>query len=251
MADPTNEPYEDAAARQSRSAESFAWIDPVVLNGARESQELSDLAWDETVRSRLHAVAVPPKLEERILNRLMSSQFRKTPRLEWRYDEVWSRRRWLAVGGASIAAGLSAIAVGWFHGPGQPTLIELTSGARQWYGDVIRRTDWSASSPPFAQYPFPQAWLSAVPTRWLSLATPWDRRAVAYGVKSPSGGTGMLFVLRAPSQMLERRPPSTPSNSSQGLSAGAWSERDWSYALVAAGGVADYRAFLRNNLSIA
>lgn len=251
-----------------------------IWNEARLARRLDRLeAFDVAVRRVGEQVPVPEGLADRLLAALAAAASSSTSSeadapavpsvarvAELRASDPeaaspgrWSRRRWLTVGGSSLAATAAGVAfVLWLNERGRRdlTLDDVLQqalayhGSRPFRGLTFRPTSEVRPPEEFS----PSAYLSRSPVaaRWALLdGRLLGRPGVAYDWASDREPPAVLFVVQA-GKLGAPGIPSLPSAPAQtpvttgGFSSAAWREGDRICILLIKGDERRYRTFLRH-----
>lgn len=240
--------------------------------------------FDGRVRAAMTDVAVPTGLAERILSQLASAPVAElrpaeaatiqstgdqfaSPSARWSAvgsarrlgRSVWSRRYWVAGGLATAAAVL--LVVNWYGSAVHYSPEKLLAAVGQF--DAARTPAegvlLSQQQPP-PGFPKSNRIVSAGEIRWRSVAGVLGRKGVAYDLRTATGVTATLYVVRigglpnAPqidAHRLPAAPPANPQPASGGASMAAWQEHGRLYVLVVHGDDNSYRQLIAPRPAIA
>lgn len=198
---------------------------------------------DARLRAAIGEVPVPAGLHERILARLDANRQERGRRRT-------HRRLWVASMGVAALAASILVAL-WIGSVGPRPSDEagvLAAVCHQFVqesdSDPAEGLLVSETSPP-AHLPMSRAVARVPELRWRMVRGVLGRQAVAYDFPGTKGRLATVYVLPAePSDITRTRPPTSPMQSTGGLSAGIWIEGDRVYVLVVRGDARAYRRLI-------
>jgi hypothetical protein len=207
---------------------------------------------DVTIKVVFADVPVPADLAERVSRRLSDalssasgSPVQPVPGPVTRPSSHQSRRRWIA-GLSALAASAAVLAGLWlhFHRPLPMTQQIAVEGALACFSQDNSPPGALVSvKPPPADYPISPDIVRLADVRWRRIENFLGGEAVAYDLP-PVGGKVTLYVAHRTVEGLPGAPPSLPTLSTGGNSAGAWQSGDTLYVLVVQGDTRAYASYL-------
>ncbi len=198
---------------------------------------------DARLRAAIGEVPVPAGLYEGILARLDADRQERSRRRT-------HRRLWVASLGI-VAAAASILVALWIGsvGPHPTDEAGVLAAVRHHFvqesdSDPAEGLLVSETSPP-AHFPMSRAVVHVPKMRWRMVRGVLGHQAVAYDFPGTKGRLATVYVLPAASSDITRtRPPTSPIQSTGGLSAAIWTEGDRWYVLVVRGDARAYRRLI-------